>query len=155
MLQNLNSKLTSIPFSSFEMVEKANGEPVVMLEIFKLLKCHPKSKNDDLHIYNTEIIMIVNNQLFIKQNGKDQVDVFVNDIFNHLEEDSHFLLFIDNGSLIDNTSFLKDQVRNLLLSMDRKWVELLHLEGSISGFLVDKVIETELGEGKRDELKTI
>jgi hypothetical protein len=144
VLDILEDKLTSIPFASFEMVEKANGEPVVIYEIFKLLNCIPKN-SDDRFEYDATLIIVLNNQLFIKQKRKNQVDVFFNHLFNHLTGEGHFLFFIETESSKERISLLKKKVEQLLLFMDRKWIEIPDLEGPWSGMIVDRVIETDLG----------
>lgn len=145
MLCKLEDKLTSIPFASFEMIEQANGEPVVIHEIFKLLHCKYQNRQDNIQEYDAALIIVVNNQLFIKQKVNDQVDVFSNKLFNHLDGDGHFLLFIESETSKERILLLKEQVKNLLRVMDRKWVEIPDMEGPVSGLTVDRVIETELG----------
>ena len=145
MLCKLENKLTSIPFTSFEMIEKANGEAVVMYEIFKLLNCKPRNRYNDPYEYDGAFVIVINNQLYIKQKKKNQVDVFPNKLFDHLAREGHFILFIESESSKEHITILKEKVKILLRVMDRKWVEIPNMEGPVGGLIVDRVIETELG----------
>lgn len=145
MLCKLENKLTSIPFTSFEMIEKANGEAVAIYEIFKLLNCKPRNRYNVPSEYDAALVIVINNQLFLKQKRRNQVDVFSNKLFDHLAREGHFILFIESESSKERITILKEKVKILLRSMDRKWVEIPVMEGPVSGLIVDRVIETELG----------
>jgi len=108
------------------MVEEANGEPIVIYEIFKLLNCMPKNR-DDRFEYDTTLIIVLNNQLFIKQKRKKQVDVFFNHLFNHLTEEGHFLFFIETESSKERISLLKKKVEELLfIYQSYVWCRCVH-----------------------------
>lgn len=148
MIQELlKIAIVNIPFKTLEMLQQANEESVLLLEIFKKLKKYEqKDQNKQTNLeYDLRLIVIIDNRLYIKKNGEDSIAVFSNNLFSNLNSKKQYLLFIEVEHERVVSKKLKAEVLNLLKSMKRK---IKYLSAKSIDLKSDKIILHEIIQAK-------
>lgn len=150
MIQELlKVAIVNIPFKTLEMLQQANEESVLLLEIFKKLKKYEqKDQNKQTNLeYDLRLIVIIDNRLYIKKNGENSIAVFSNNLFSNLNSKKQYLLFIEVEYECAVSKKLKAEVLNLLKSMKRRinYLSVKSIDLKTDKIILHEIIQAKLG----------
>ncbi|EMA6343240.1 hypothetical protein ACO11K_002883 [Bacillus cytotoxicus] len=149
----LGEPLTIIRFEILDMIQKANRQTSSVLEAFNELNEHEyENKTLAMNDVNLNLVFIYNNNLFVKVYNKKEVKVFKNLIFNDLNEDKQYIMFIDNMNN-DYLALIKKISRSLQLKFKQNNIKVNRIQSLEDQIIGDSlktslVIEGEFGYGR-------
>ncbi|EOV9526073.1 hypothetical protein ACRS52_16360 [Bacillus cytotoxicus] len=146
----LGEPLTIIRFEILDMIQKANRQTSSVLEAFNELNEHEyENKTLAMNDVNLNLVFIHNNNLFVKVYNKKEVKVFKNLMFNDLNEDKQYIMFIDNMNN-DYLALIKKISRSLQLKFKQNNIKVNRIQSLEDQIIGDSlktslVIEGEFG----------
>ncbi|WP_242145767.1 MULTISPECIES: hypothetical protein [unclassified Bacillus cereus group] len=149
----LGEPLTIIGFEILDMIQKANRQTSSVLEAFNELNEHEyENKTLVMNDVNLNLVFIHNNNLFVKVYNKKEVKVFKNLMFNDLNEDKQYIMFIDNMNN-DYLALIKKISRSLQLKFKQNNIKVNRIQSLEDQIIGDSlktslVIEGEFGYGR-------
>ncbi|HDR7315630.1 TPA: hypothetical protein QCW94_004124, partial [Bacillus cytotoxicus] len=124
----LGEPLTIIRFEILDMIQKANRQTSSVLEAFNELNEHEyENKTLAMNDVNLNLVFIHNNNLFVKVYNKKEVKVFKNLMFNDLNEDKQYIMFIDNMNN-DYLALIKKISRSLQLKFKQNNIKVNRIQ---------------------------